>query len=107
MTQYLLNNSGSLISKIRDNKWNVKGRNGQDFFKDFKNTQPLSSKAPAKRPFWIFSSERKGPIPTFHKVVKEVGIVPISIFPNLKIGTLGDGWSEKVVLTNDLTKPPR
>ena len=45
-------------------------------------------------------------MPTFHKAVIGVGIVPISIFSNLRIGTPGDGWSETVVLANDLTKPP-
>ena len=44
-------------------------------------------------------------MPTLHKTAIGVGIVPISIFSNMRIGTQGDGWSETEVLTNDLTKP--
>src|SRR5438034_264047 len=71
----------------------VKVGRGRIFLKTLKTPCPFLRKPRAKWPAEIFSSERKGPIPTFHKAVKEVGIVPISIFPNLKIGTLGDGWS--------------
>ena len=56
-------------------------------FKRLKKSQALSGDSPYQEDIWTQITERKGPIPTFHKTVKEVGIVPISIFPNLKIGT--------------------